>query len=132
MPLLYFIIPGSASSGQKDTVEVDGYSTVSDQFLPSFSGSIAEYQAVPVAGTILSGCCNDDGIRGDVDYNMAVNVGDLSFLVSRLFDQPPGPAPPCFEEGDVDGSGSINVGDLSWLVSYLFDQPPGPAPLSCP
>jgi hypothetical protein len=127
---LYFIIPGSASSGQTDTVEVDGYF----DYLPLFSGHIAEYQAVPAVGTIsLSGCCNDDGIRGDVDYSGgAPNVGDLSYLVSYLFDQPPGPAPPCFEEGDVDGSGSINVGDLSYLVSYLFDQPPGPAPLPCP
>jgi PKD repeat protein len=126
---LYFIIPGSASSGQTDTVELDGY----NQFLPSFSGSIAEYQAVPVAGTISFLCCNDDGLRGDVDYSGgSPNVGDLSYLVSHLFDQPPGPAPPCFEEGDIDGSGSINVGDLSYLVSYLFDQPPGPAPLPCP
>ncbi len=77
-------------------------------------------------------CCNHDGIRGDVDYNMSVNVGDLSYLVSYLFDQPPGPVPPCFEEGDIDASGSINVGDLSYLVSYLFGTPSGPAPLPCP
>jgi hypothetical protein len=78
-------------------------------------------------------CCNSDGIRGDVDYNGgSPNVGDLAYLVSFLFDQPPGPAPPCFEEADVDGSGSINVGDLAYLVSYLFDNPSGPAPLPCP
>jgi hypothetical protein len=84
-------------------------------------------------GIICTGCCNDDGIRGDADGSGgSPNVGDLSFLVSRLFDQPPGPAPPCFEEGDVDASSSINVGDLSHLVSYLFDQPPGPPPAACP
>jgi hypothetical protein len=78
-------------------------------------------------------CCNSDGIRGDVDYSGgSPNVGDLAYLVSYLFDDPPGPAPPCFEEGDVDGSGSINVGDLAYLVSYLFDDPPGPAPKPCP
>ncbi len=78
-------------------------------------------------------CCNDDGIRGDVDYNGgSPNVGDLAYLVSYLFDQPAGPAPPCFEEGDLDATGSINVGDLAYLVSYLFDQPAGPAPLPCP
>jgi hypothetical protein len=80
----------------------------------------------------IAACCNHDGIRGDVDYNMSVNVGDLSYLVSYLFDQPPGPAPPCFEEGDIDASGSINVGDLSYLVDYLFGTPSGPAPLPCP
>ncbi len=77
-------------------------------------------------------CCNHDGIRGDVDISGSLNVGDLSYLVSYLFDQPPGPAPTCFEEGDVDASLSINVGDLAYLVSYLFDQPPGPAPPPCP
>ena len=81
----------------------------------------------------LPTCCNDDGLRGDADDSGgSPNVGDLSHLVSYLFDQPPGPAPPCFEEGDIDASSSINVGDLSYLVSYLFDQPPGPAPLPCP
>ncbi len=131
---LYFIIPGSASSGQTDTVEVDGYSVVSNQYLPLFFGRIAEYQAVPAVGTIsLSGCCNDDGIRGDADYSGgSPNVGDLSYLVSYLFNQPPGPAPPCFEEGDVDGLGSINVGDISYLVEYIFGDPTGPAPLPCP
>ncbi len=78
-------------------------------------------------------CCNHDGIRGDVDGSGgSPNVGDLSYLVSRLFDQPPGPAPPCFEEGDIDASSSINVGDLAYLVAYLFDQPSGPAPAACP
>jgi PKD repeat protein len=127
---LYFIIPGVASSGQTDTVELDGYF----DYLPLFSGNIAEYQAVPVAGTIsISGCCNDDGIRGDADYSGgAPNVGDISHLVDYLFGAPPGPEPPCFEEGDVDASGSINVGDISYLVEYMFGTPAGPAPLPCP
>ena len=78
-------------------------------------------------------CCNDDGKRGDVDYSGgSPNVGDLAYLVSYLFDQPAGPAPPCFDEGNLDGEGGINVGDLAYLVSYLFDQPAGPAPKPCP
>ncbi len=81
--------------------------------------------------SLYESCCI--GIRGNVDGdpNDAINVVDLAYLVSYLFDQPPGPAPPCFEEADVDASLSINVGDLAWLVSYLFDQPPGPAPEPC-
>ncbi len=83
--------------------------------------------------TVTVKCCNHDGIRGDVDYSGgSPNVGDLAYLVSFLFDQPPGPAPPCFEEADVDATGGIiNVGDLAYLVSFLFEQPPGPAPLPC-
>ena len=81
---------------------------------------------------ICPSCCNHDGIRGDVDMSSSVNVADLAYLVSYLFDQPPGPAPPCFEEADVDASLAINVADLAYLVSYLFGTPPGPAPLPCP
>ncbi len=75
-------------------------------------------------------CCNHDGIRGDADYSMALNVGDLSYLVDYLFGQPPGPAPACFEEGDADGSNAINVADVTSLVEYLFFD--GPAPAPCP
>ena len=89
--------------------------------------------SIDLAFVITGTCCNSDGIRGDVDYDGgSPNVGDLAYLVSYLFDQPPGPAPPCFEEADVDASGAINVGDLAYLVSYLFDPIPGPAPLPCP
>ena len=88
------------------------------------------------------GCCNHDGIRGDVDYNMGINVGDLTYLVCHLFCPPgcpgyPGncPAPPCMEEANVDASippPGVNVGDLAYLVDYLFGVPQGPAPLPCP
>ena len=71
------------------------------------------------------GCCEQ---RGDADHSGAINVADLTYLVSHLFFS--GPAPPCEEEGDVDGSGAINVVDLTYLVDYLFFS--GPAPPPCP
>jgi|GEM_PF-500129 len=127
----YFIIPGSASSGQTDTVEVDGYL----EYLPLFSGSIAEYQAVPMAGTIsLSGCCNHDGMRGDADGNGSVNVNDPTYLTNWIFFG--GPDPPCVDpdgsmpESDVDGSGSVNVIDPTYLTNWIFFE--GPDPLPCP
>jgi len=74
------------------------------------------------------GCCNHDGIRGDVNYDMGLNVADVSWLVDYLFFG--GPVPPCPEEGDVDGSGVINVADLTYLVDYIFLSSPAPPP--CP
>lgn len=74
------------------------------------------------------GCCNHDWIRGDFDYDMGLNVADVTGLVDFLFFG--GPPPPCPEEGDVDGSGAINVADLTYLVDYLFFS--GPAPDACP
>ncbi|MFH1373703.1 MAG: hypothetical protein ABII79_07910 [bacterium] len=76
----------------------------------------------------IAGCCNHDGIRGDADYSMGLDVGDLTYLVAYLFQS--GPAPPCLDEGDVDGSGAIDVGDLTYQVAYLFQS--GPAPPPCP
>ncbi len=72
--------------------------------------------------------CNHDGIRGDADYSMTLDVSDLTYLVVFLFQG--GPPPPCAEEGDVDGSGFTDVGDLTWLVAYLFQG--GPMPAACP
>ncbi len=82
------------------------------------------------------GCCNGDGIRGNVD-NIAgaggeIDVADLTFLVAYLFQS--GNAPPCMDEGNVDGitsvGGPIDVADLTFLVEYLFLG--GPAPVACP
>jgi len=74
-------------------------------------------------------CCNHDGIRGDVNYDISgLNVADLTYLVDYLFRG--GPPPPCPEEGDVNGDGNTNVADLTYLVDYLFRG--GPPPLPCP
>jgi len=107
-------------------VEVDGYAS----YLPLFSGSIAYYNPVPVAGTIslLTGCCI--GMRGNVDGDPSdqVNIADLTYLVDYLFRG--GQPPPCPEEGDVNGDGNTNVADLTYLVDYLFRG--GPQPPPCP
>ncbi len=82
------------------------------------------------------GCCNGDGIRGNVDDQTGpggeIDVADLSYLVDYLFRG--GPVPACVDEGNVDGQagpgGPIDVADLSYLVDYLFRG--GPPPPSCP
>ncbi|MBU8932633.1 MAG: hypothetical protein KOO62_01370, partial [candidate division Zixibacteria bacterium] len=80
--------------------------------------------------TVDSGCCNGDGLRGNVDYELPdeINIADLTYLVSYLFTG--GPEPPCVEESDIDGNGEINIADLTYLVSYLFTG--GPPPIVCP
>lgn len=74
-------------------------------------------------------CCNHDGIRGDVDYDLdSPNVEDLNYLVAFLFTA--GPEPPCFGEADSNGDSKVNIEDLVLTVAWLFAG--GPAPLSCP
>jgi hypothetical protein len=76
----------------------------------------------------IAACCNDDGIRGDADYDGSITVADAVLLVDYIFFG--GPAPPCLEEGDADGDGSITVADVVLLVDYIFFGGPPPAP--CP
>ena len=70
-------------------------------------------------------CCV---LRGNVDGSGAVNVSDLTYLVTFLFQG--GSLPPCEEESDIDYSGEVNVSDLTYLVGYLFQG--GPNPPACP
>ncbi|MEW5994413.1 MAG: hypothetical protein AB1744_08450, partial [Candidatus Zixiibacteriota bacterium] len=61
---------------------------------------------------------------GDVSDPVGINIADLTYLVSYLFQGGPAPAP--LEMGDVDCIDSVNVADLTYLVAYLFQS--GPAP----
>ena len=94
------------------------WSTLTESYTPTWDG--------PHCFTI--GCCNHDGIRGDVNYDMSLNVADLTYLVDYLFFN--GPDPPCMKEAAADGSDGIGVHTLTYLVDYLFfgGSPPVPCP----
>lgn len=68
-----------------------------------------------------------DYICGDADGSSAVNILDVSFVVSYLYKG--GPAPNPSARADVDHSGSVNILDVGYTVSYLYKG--GPAP-NCP
>jgi hypothetical protein len=86
--------------------------------------------------TVNAGCCNGDGLRGNVDGVSGsggdMDISDLTYLVAYLFSG--GPEPSCIDEGNIDGSGGsggpIDISDLTYLVEYLFAG--GPAPAVCP
>ena len=82
----------------------------------------------------VDSCCV--GIRGNVndDPDEFINISDITYLVGYLFNNPPGPAPPCLHEANVDGdiNEKVNISDITYLVAYLFGNPPGPSPDSCP
>ncbi len=60
----------------------------------------------------------------------AIDVTDLTYLVSYMFKS--GPPPPCLDQVNVNGVGgsAVDVSDLTYLVAYMFKS--GPAPVGCP
>jgi hypothetical protein len=73
-------------------------------------------------------CCV--GMRGNVDNDPGdvINISDVTYLTSFLFNA--GPAPECPPEADVTADGVINISDLTHLVGYVFQG--GPPPADCP
>jgi hypothetical protein len=59
--------------------------------------------------------------------NSALNISDVTYLVSYLFRNGPAFVPASL--GDMNGNGSVNVIDIVYLVQYLFAG--GPAPKRC-
>lgn len=69
-------------------------------------------------------------LAGDINNNNKVNIADLTFLISYLFDSPAGPLPDFPNQADVNGSCSINISDVTYFVDFLFGIPNGPAPVA--
>jgi len=112
-----------ASFGQDNQGEV---------YIVDFNGHI--YKVVPdgVPSACGGDCCS--GIVGDVDGDPsdAIDISDLTYLVSYLFAA--GPVPSCLAEANVDSQGGVgsevDISDITFLVAYLFQG--GPAPAACP
>ncbi|MBN4076153.1 CHRD domain-containing protein [Gemmatimonas aurantiaca] len=83
-------------------------------------------------GQILKnqGCCN---LPGDGNDSGDLTIGDVTFLIARIFTG--GPPPVCCENADSDGSGSITIGDVTYLIARIFTggQVPqcGPVGMTC-
>lgn len=65
------------------------------------------------------------GLAGDADNNDAVNILDITFLLSYLYKS--GAAPPVMALADPNRSCDISVLDITYLISFLYKD--GPAPL---
>ncbi len=76
-----------------------------------------------------AGCCV--GVTGNIDGDALeeINIADLVYMVTFMFQG--GPEPPCMDEADVDGNGTFaDIADLVYLVDYMFQG--GPDPADCP
>ncbi|MEW5922967.1 MAG: peptidoglycan DD-metalloendopeptidase family protein [Candidatus Zixiibacteriota bacterium] len=68
-----------------------------------------------------------DYICGDANGNGALNILDVTYLITYLYKGGPEPVP--MEGGDANGNGAINILDVTYLITYLYKS--GPAPV-CP
>jgi len=124
---LHFTIRPEAGLDQATTIQLDGYSVLSSNYLPSFQGSIIDYGPATVSGLISTSCCL--GMRGNADGDPygEVTVSDILYLIDWTFTS--GPQPACTEEANADGVGHIDIEDLVYLVDYVFKS--GPPPADC-
>ncbi len=79
-------------------------------------------------GDVCDGmCCDPANGAGDADDNGAVNILDITYLISHLYKE--GPPPPCYYQGDANADTIINILDITYLISFLYKSGPGP---TCP
>ncbi len=57
-------------------------------------------------------------LRGDVNKDGTIDVGDIVYLINYLFKN--GPVPDPFESGDTNCDENLDVGDIVVLINYLF------------
>jgi murein tripeptide amidase MpaA len=64
-------------------------------------------------------------VRGDLNGDDLITLGDLVFLISFLYRG--GPPPDPLQRGDVNNDSQTNLGDVVYLIDYLYRG--GPPPL---
>jgi len=67
-------------------------------------------------------------INGDANRDDMVNLLDILYLISCLYDSPPGPAPYPITAGEGNCDNKLNLLDILYLIDYLYGDPPGLAP----
>jgi hypothetical protein len=57
-------------------------------------------------------------IRGDVNSDLVVDIGDVIYLINYLYRSGPEPIP--WEAGDLNCDEIVELGDVVYLINYLF------------
>lgn len=68
---------------------------------------------------------------GDASGDGMINLLDILYVISSIYDKPPGPDPVPPEAGDANGDGNLNLIDILYLIDFVYSIPPGAAPV-CP
>jgi len=73
-------------------------------------------------GDACDNCCD---VPGDADNSGRLNIGDVTFLISRIFSN--GGAPVCQDKADANGDNTVNIEDVTFLITRIFSS--GSAPI---
>lgn len=129
----------SAMMISPDLTDGEDIQMISTGFLMNYTGdgllvsAQVGYDGVTPVPTVVqvgqgTPCCVD---RGNINHDPtgALDISDLVYIVTFMFNL--GPPPPCSGEADVngDGLGGVDIADLVYLVDYMFNG--GPAPVPC-
>lgn len=64
-------------------------------------------------------------LRGDLNADGLIDVGDVVYLINYLFKSGPPPNP--MLTGDANCDSLVDVGDVVYLINYLFKSGPAPS-----
>jgi len=64
-------------------------------------------------------------LRGDVNADGVVDIGDVVYLINYLYRDGPPPVP-ISQVGDVNCDGVVDLGDVLYLINYLYKNGPPP------
>lgn len=81
--------------------------------------------AIGLTATVHGGGCPTPFVRGELNGDSAVDIGDVIFLLSFLFGG--GTSPSVVAAADVNNDSGVDVGDAIYLLGYLFSGGPMPA-----
>lgn len=63
----------------------------------------------------VCGCCVT---AGDANHDGKISIGDVTFLIARIFTG--GAAPACNDEADANGDNKTSIGDVTFLIAHIF------------
>jgi len=90
-------------------------------------GSSADYNLMHGYWQDFGDVCDCE--PGNCDYDPALNIFDITYLISHLYMGGPAPVPYALCSGDANCDCILNIFDITFLISCLYLG--GPCPCTC-